>query len=90
MAQEKMSPLRARMIVIIRRRPSDLGFDPMVSPPLCPTLSIALKSKFFPLPMLIAAGIGQMVINCALWRRALSATARRQPQRGDMEFADRC
>jgi hypothetical protein len=32
----------------------------VVSPALCPTLSTALKSKFFPLPMVIAAGIGLM------------------------------
>ncbi len=53
----------------------------MVSPTLCPTLSSALKLKFFPLPMVIAAGVGQMMINCALWRRALSATDKRQRRR---------
>lgn len=74
--------------VSLRGRPSDLGIDPMVSPTLCPTLSSALKSKFCLLPMVIAAGIGQMMINCALWRKALSATARRQPRRGGMAFAD--
>jgi len=76
--------------VSLRRRPSDLGFDPMVSPTLCPTLSTALKSKFFPLPMVIAAGIGQMMTNCALWRKALSATDKRQQQRVGMAFAGRC
>jgi hypothetical protein len=60
----------------------------MASPPLYPTLSTALKSKFCPLPTVNAAGIGQMKTNCALLRRALSATARRQPQRGGMVFAD--
>ena len=79
-----------RKIVSLRRRPSDLGFDPMVSPTLCPTLSTALKSKFFPLPMVIAAGIGQMMTNCALWRKALSATDKRQQQRVGMAFAGRC
>ena len=80
-----------RMFVVsLRRRPSDLGFDPMVSPTLCPTLSTALKSKFFPLPMVIAAGIGQMMTNCALWRKALSATDKRQQQRVGMAFAGRC
>jgi len=58
----------------------------MVSPALCPTSIIALKSKFFPLPMVIAAGIGQMMINCASWRRALSATDKRQPQLDGMAF----
>ncbi len=61
-----------------RRRPSDSVIAPMVSPPLCPTLSIAFKLKFFPLRMLIAADIGQMMANCALWRKALPATGRRQ------------
>ena len=68
--------------VRLRRRPPDIGIDPMVSPALCLTTITALKSKFFPLPMVIAAGIGQMMINCASWRRALSATDKRQPQRG--------
>lgn len=54
------------------------------------TLSTALKSKFFPLPMVIAAGIGQMMTNCALWRKALSATDKRQQQRVGMAFAGRC
>jgi hypothetical protein len=76
--------------VSLRGRPSDLGFDPMVSPTLCPTLSTALKLKFFPPPMVNAAGIGRMMTNCALWRKASSATARRQPQRGGMAFAGRC
>lgn len=62
--------------VSLRRRPSDLGIGPMVSPTLCPTLSTALKSKFFPQPMVIADGIGQMMINCALWRKASSASVR--------------
>lgn len=81
---------REDLYVSLRRRPSDLGFDPMVSPTLCPTLSTALKSKFFPLPMVIAAGIGQMMTNCALWRKALSATDKRQQQRVGMAFAGRC
>ena len=76
--------------VSLRRRPSDLGFDPMVSPTLCPTLSTALKSKFCLQPMVIAAGIGQMMTNCALWRKALSATDKRQQQRVGMAFAGRC
>ena len=84
------SALQIRFPVSLRRRPSDFGIDPMVSPTLCPTLSTALKSKFFPPLTVIAAGIGQMMINCALWRKALSATARRQPQRGGMAFAGRC
>ncbi|WP_289044103.1 hypothetical protein, partial [uncultured Aliiroseovarius sp.] len=75
--------------VSLRGRPSDLGMHLMVSPTLCPTLSTALKSKFFPLPMVIAAGIGQMMINCALWRRALSATGKGQRQRDGTAFADR-
>ena len=33
--------------VCLRGRTSELGFVPMVSPTLCPTLSTALKSKFF-------------------------------------------
>ncbi|MEP0190130.1 MAG: hypothetical protein ABJE00_06935, partial [Erythrobacter sp.] len=39
------------LLVNLRRRPSDLRLDPMVSPTLCPTLSTALKSKFCLLPM---------------------------------------
>ena len=79
-----------RFWVSLRRRPSDFGFDPMVSPTLCPTLSTALKSKFCLQPMVIAAGIGQMMTNCALWRKALSATDKRQQQRVGMAFAGRC
>lgn len=78
------------IIVSLRGRPSELVFAPMVSLPLCPTLSTALKSKFCLLPMVNAAGIGRMMTNCALWRRALSATVRWQPQRGDTTFAARC
>ena len=94
-ATDQLGPLesarpKASYTVSLRRRPSDLGFDPMVSPTLCPTLSTALKSKFFPLPMVIAAGIGQMMTNCALWRKALSATDKRQQQRVGMAFAGRC
>ena len=63
-----------------------MGYDPMVSP----TLSTALKSKFCELLMAIADGIGAMVTNCALLRRALSATVKRQPRRVGMAFADRC
>ena len=88
----KLNEIKAQLAlydVNLRRRPSDLGIDPMVSPALCPTLITALKSKFFQLPMVIAAGIGQMMINCALWRRALSATDKQQPQRGGMAFAGR-
>ena len=62
--------------VNLRRRPSDLRLDPMVSPTLCPTLSTALKSKFCLLPMVNAAGIGRMMTNCALWKKALLATVR--------------
>ncbi|WP_232279560.1 hypothetical protein [Roseobacter sp. AzwK-3b] len=76
--------------VSLRGWPSDLMIAPMVSPTLYPTLSTALKSKFFPPLTVIAAGIGQMMINCAFWKKALSATARRQPQRGGMAFAGRC
>lgn len=76
--------------VSLRGRPSDLGFAPMVSPTLCLTLSTALKSKFCLQPMVNAAGIGRMMINCALSRKASSATAKRQPQRGGMAFADHC
>jgi hypothetical protein len=59
----------------------------MVSPTLCPTFSTALKSKFFPPLTVNAVGIGRMMTNCALWRKASSATARRQPLRGGMAFA---
>ena len=76
--------------VNLRRRPSDLRLDPMVSPSLCPTLSIVLKSKYFPQPMVNAAGIGRMMTNCALWKKASLATAKRQPRRGGMAFAGRC
>ena len=76
--------------VCLRRRPSDLGINPMISPTLCPTSSTAHKSRFCPQPMAIAAGIGPMMRNCASWRRASSATARRQPRRGGMAFADHC
>jgi hypothetical protein len=76
--------------VNLRRRPSDLRLNPMVSPTLCPTLSPALRLKFFPPPMVIAAGVGPMMINCALWRKASLATAKRQPRRGGMAFAGRC
>lgn len=77
-------------VVSLRGRPSELGLAPMVSPTLCPNLSTALRSKFFPPLMVNAAGIGQMMINCALWKRALSAAARWQPQHGGMAFADHC
>lgn len=43
----------------------------MASLTLCTTLSTVLKSEFFLLPMVIADVIRQMMINCALWRRAL-------------------
>ena len=77
-------------MVNLRRWPSDLKLNPMVSPSLCPTLSIVLKSKYFPQPMVNAAGIGRMMTNCALWKKASLATAKRQPRRGGMAFAGRC
>ena len=89
-ADTSISGARVAREVNLRRWPSDLKLNPMVSPSLCPTLSIVLKSKYFPQPMVNAAGIGRMMTNCALWKKASLATAKRQPRRGGMAFAGRC
>jgi len=65
------------LLVTLRRGPSDFGYDPMVSPTLCPTLSTALKSKFCLPPMAFVVGIGRLRTSCALSRRVLSATGKR-------------
>ena len=89
-AYKAIAPKLGCSPVNLRRWPSDLKLNPMVSPSLCPTLSIVLKSKYFPQPMVNAAGIGRMMTNCALWKKASLATAKRQPRRGGMAFAGRC
>ena len=68
--------------VNLRRRPSYLGLNPMVSPTSCPNLSPALRLKFFPPPMVIAVGVGPIMINCiveesVIGHRQATATARR-------------
>jgi len=61
---------------MLRRGPSEQGLAPMISPTLCPTLSTVPKLKFFPRPMAFAVGPGLMMINYALWSKALLATDR--------------
>ena len=68
--------LDAGFNVRLRRRPSDFGYDPMISPTLCLISFTALKSKFSLLPMVFAVGNGRMRTNSGLSRKALSATGK--------------
>lgn len=76
--------------VRLRRRPSDFGYDPMISPTLCPISFTALESKFSLRLMAFAVGIGRMRTSSELSRRVLSATGKWQPRRGGIVFVARC
>ena len=83
-------PMVRSFNVRLRWRSSDRGYDPMVSPTLCPTLPSTRKSRFFPLLTVFAVGIGRMRTSSVLSRRVLLAIGKWLPRRGGMTFAARC
>ncbi len=70
------SPNFFRSEVTLRRGPSDFGYDPMISPTLCPISFTALKSKFSLPLMAFVVGNGRMRTSSGSSKKALSATGK--------------